>query len=193
MRTMLLGALVLVAGAGFSGAEAPGERLLLDDFGGELSALGTRWEGFTDRVMGGVSDIDVRLEPSDSGRLLHLAGNVSLENNGGFIQVRMFLRPDRKAFDAGEYKGLELRVRGRGDGYYVHLRTTRTVFPWSYYAQQFTVGEEWSVERLPFDAFVGENMLSSVPNVSRLLSVAIVAAKKEFTADLYVDSVAFYR
>jgi hypothetical protein len=190
---MLIGALVLLAGAGLGGAEAPGERLLLDNFDGELSPLGTVWEGFTDRVMGGMSNIDVRLEPSESGRLLHLAGNVSLENNGGFIQVRMFLRPDRKPFDAGEYRGLELRVRGRGDGYYVHLRTTRTVFPWSYYAQQFPVREDWSVVRLPFDAFVGENMLSSSPNMSRLLSVAIVAAKKEFTADLYVDSVALYR
>jgi hypothetical protein len=28
-------------------------------------------------------------------------------------------------------------VRGRGPSYYVHLRTTRTVFPWSFFGQEF--------------------------------------------------------
>ncbi|MFN2166820.1 MAG: CIA30 family protein, partial [Anaerolineae bacterium] len=109
------------------------------------------------------------------------------------LAPRMFLREDRKPFDAGDYAGIELRVRGRGDGYYVHLRSTRTVFPWSYYAQKVPVGEEWTVVRLPFGAFAGENMLSKTPDVRRLLSVAVVAAKKEFAADLYVDTIALYR
>jgi len=196
MKSMLIGALMVLAGAGWGvGQEGatPGGGLLLDDFGDEVSALGTRWEGFTDKVMGGVSELQVRRESSEAGALLHLSGRVSLENNGGFIQVRLFLHRDRKPFDAGQYRGVELRVRGREDGYYVHLRTTRTVFPWSYYAQQFPVQEQWTLVRLPFEGFAAENMLPGAPNVSRLVSIAIVAAKKEFPADLYVDSVALYR
>jgi hypothetical protein len=116
-----------------------------------------------------------------------------LKNNGGFIQVRLKLESDGKPFDAGGYTGIALRVRGRGPGYYVHLRTTRTVFPWSFYGQEFTVSEDWSTVFLPFAAFQSENMASSRVDPRKLVSVAIVAAKREFAADLYIDSVSWYR
>lgn len=195
MKKSMIGVFVLLASIGPAGSQqgASPEPLLIDDFSGELSALGTVWEGFTDRVMGGVSDIDVRLEPEEGGTALHMSGRVSLENRGGFIQVRIFLRPDKGPFDAGAYRGIELRVRGRGDGYYMHLRTPRTVFPWAFYGQRIPVREDWSVIRLPFEEFRSENMIASVLNPRRLVTIGIAAAKQEFLADLYVDSVAFYR
>jgi hypothetical protein len=169
------------------------EKLLLDDFSDERSALGTSWEGFTDRVMGGVSDMQVRIQTDGAGRILHLSGNVSLENNGGFIQVRLLLNEKKQPFDASSYSGIALRVRGRDKGYYVHLRTTRTVFPWSYYAQEFSVSDEWNTVYLPFDDFKSEFMRSSRLNKAKLTSIGIVAAKRVFFADLYVDSVYLYQ
>jgi hypothetical protein len=126
------------------------ELLLIDDFTGELSTLGTQWEGFTDQVMGGVADMNARVETDGTNKVLHLSGNVSLENNGGFIQVRLLFDEKKRPFDAEEYTGIALRVRGKDQGYYVHLRTTRTVFPWSYYGQEFPVSEEWNTVYLPF-------------------------------------------
>jgi hypothetical protein len=167
--------------------------LLLDDFSGQQSAIGSRWEGFTDQVMGGVSEMDSRIVREGDSNVLHLSGDVSLENNGGFIQVRLRLDPDERSFDASEYTGVGLRVRGSDRGYYVHLRTTRTVFPWSYYAQEFKVGGEWSTVHLPFSDFQAEYMRSNQLNTKKLTSVAIVAAKREFSADLYVDSVFLYK
>lgn len=102
------------------------DQLLLDDFSGEMSTLGTRWEGFTDRVMGGVSDMNVRVESEGTDNILHLNGNVSLENNGGFIQVRLRLDEKKRHFDASAYTGVALRVRGKDRGHYVHLRTTHS-------------------------------------------------------------------
>jgi hypothetical protein len=169
------------------------DRLLLDDFSGERSALGTRWEGFTDQVMGGVSQMNARIESEGSESYLHLSGNVSLENNGGFIQVRLRLDEKKRSFDASGYSGVALRVRGEDQGYYVHLRTTRTIFPWSYYAREFPVSEEWTTVTLPFSEFQGEYMQSKKLNPSKLTTVAIVAAKKDFFADLYVDAVYLYK
>jgi hypothetical protein len=169
------------------------ELSLIDDFSGETSARGTRWEGFTDRVMGGVSDMDSGVQRKGDEAFLYLRGNVSLKNNGGFIQVRLKLGTDGKPFDASGSAGVALRVRGRGPGYYVHLRTTRTVFPWSFYGQEFTVSEDWSTVLLPFAAFQSENMASSRVDPRKLVSVAIVAAKREFAADLYIDSISWYR
>jgi hypothetical protein len=186
-RFFLLMAIILTQGADMS------DQLLLDDFSGERSAVGTRWEGFTDQVMGGVSEMNARIESEGSNNILHLSGNVSLKNNGGFIQVRLRLDENKRSFDATEYAGVALRVRGKDQGYYVHLRTTRTVFPWSHYAQQFPVSEEWTTVTLPFENFQSQNMNSSRPDPGKLVSIAIVAAKKEFFADLYVDSVYLYR
>jgi hypothetical protein len=143
--------------------------------------------------MGGASVMEPGVERRDGEAVLRLRGRVSLQNNGGFIQLRLKLRPDGRAFDARGYAGLALRVRGRGPGYYVHLRTTRTVFPWSFYGQELSAGEEWSTVLLPFEAFHSENMLSGGLKPNRLVSVAIVAAKREFDADLQVDSISWYR
>lgn len=169
------------------------ELVLIDDFAGPVSALGTRWEGFTDQVMGGASVMEPGVERRDGEGVLRLRGRVSLKNNGGFIQLRLKLRPDGRAFDAGGYAGLALRVRGRGPGYYVHVRTTRTVFPWSFYGQELAVVEEWSTVLLPFEAFRAENTLSGGLKPNKLVSVAIVAAKREFDADLLVDWISWYR
>ena len=181
----------LALGVGRTAAEP--QLSLIDDFTAEVSALGTRWEGFTDRVMGGVSQMQTRIEGGGAEARLHLTGEVSLKNNGGFIQVRLPLAPGGKPFDAGGYTGIALRVRGRQSGYYVHLRTTRTVFPWSLYAQGFAVSDDWSTVYLPFEGFRSENMARSALEPRKLVSVGIVAAKREFSADLEVDWVAFYR
>lgn len=173
--------------------ELPVGARLVDDFSAETSTIGTAWEGISDRVMGGVSDIQVRSAGEGADSWLHMSGKVSLENRGGFIQVRLLLDPRKKPFAAGEYEGIALRVRGRETGYYVHLRTTRTVFPWSYYAREFTVTEEWQTVYLPFRDFRPEGMRSVSLKPDKLVSIAIVAAKREFAPDLYVDSVSPYR
>jgi hypothetical protein len=187
-------ALLAVAFAVVSGPDVrAAEFVLIDDFSAESSTLGTRWEGFTDQVMGGRSVMSSGVEGSGAEAYLYLRGRVSLENNGGFIQVRLLMNESKKPFAAGEFTGLALRLRGTGPGYYVHLRTTRTVFPWAFYGQELPVTGKWSTVYLPFSSFRSENMVSSRLDPNRLVSVALVAAKREFAADLEVDWIAWYR
>jgi len=196
MKKILILTILVLAGfqaTVFAQGNDMNDQLLLDDFSGQRSSLGTSWEGFTDQVMGGASEMNARVESEEGNNFLHLSGDVSLENNGGFIQVRLRLDEKKRPFDASEYTGVALRVRGKDRGYYVHLRTTRTVFPWSYYAQEITVSEEWTTVTLPFSDFEAENMRSSSLNTSKLISMAIVAAKKAFFADLNVDAVYLYK
>ncbi len=177
-------------------ADIPGEDpLLLDDFSraDARSQLGTQWEGFTDRVMGGRSDMQVAVADSDRGPALHMTGEVSLENNGGFIQARLALS-ESGSFNAEEYRGVAVEVRGAGDHYYLHIRTNRTRFPWAHYAAEMPVREEWAWVQLPFDDFEPQLMLGGgSPDRRRLRSIAVVAAKAEFTADLWLRRVALYR
>ena len=86
---------------------------LVDDFSREnASALGTKWQTFTDRVMGGVSDGQASFETLAGKRCLRLKGTVSLENQGGFVQAALPLVKQGGSFDAATYRGIRLWVRG---------------------------------------------------------------------------------
>jgi hypothetical protein len=117
---------------------SPGEGkpvLILDDFTQDdlLSALGTSWRGFSDQVMGGISQETIALTEIDGRRCLRLTGDVRLENNGGFLQMALDLAPEGRTLDASDYRGVLLVGRGNGESYGVHLRTPDCVRPWQSY------------------------------------------------------------
>jgi peptide methionine sulfoxide reductase msrA/msrB len=167
---------------------------LIDDFstGAAKSPLGAKWAFVTDRVMGGVSKGKMTFETHDERPTLHLTGNVSLANKGGFIQARVALHPRGRNFDARGFAGIQLRVKGNGESYAVHLRTKDTRFAWHYYGAAFATNGQWQDIKLPFDQFQPGSV--RVPlNTTALRSVGIAATGKEMAADLYVDNIAFYR
>lgn len=165
---------------------------LVDDFARDgVSALGTRWQTFSDRVMGGVSDGEATYETIDGRRCLRLRGQVSLENQGGFVQAALPLVERGGSFDAGRFQGLRLQVRGNGAVYYLHLRTEDTRLPWQYYEAAFEAGPAWKPIDIPFAAFSPENLPTALDKAS-LKRLAVVAAKRAFSADVAVARIEFY-
>ena len=131
----------------------------------------------------------------DGVRFMSMSGRVSLDNNGGFIQVRLPLaRQGSSYFDASAYEGLRIVARANErEGYYTFLRGTANRFPWSFYMAPMSVGQEWTEVRIPFAAFVrGDFGAAFDLNVRRLSSVAVVAYKKEFEASIDVRELSFY-
>lgn len=161
--------------------------LLLDDFqrGDGVSALGTRWEGFTDRVMGGRSDMQVGYRDSDAGPVLAMTGQVRLENRGGFIQARLPLDPEGGSVDASAWQGIRIKVRGTPGPYYLHLRTRQTWQPWQYFRASIEVGPEWREQFIPFEAFEGRATWRSL-DTSALKSIGVVAYGEAFEAEIEV-------
>lgn len=170
------------------------ERFLLDDFGRSdgVSAIGTRWRGFTDRVMGGLSDMQADVVDTGKGKALRMTGRVRLENNGGFIQVRLPLAGDRDSFDASTYTGFEVTARGRPGAWFLHLRTPECSRPWQYYRVPLPVSSEWSTLTVEFDAFEGKS-IPGRPDPSRLSSIAIAAYGEAFDAEIEIARVALVR
>ena len=168
--------------------------LLVDDFSGEqgTSAVGTEWRLFTDRVMGGVSDATSSLETIEGRRCLRLRGRVSLENNGGFIQVALPLAQGGRPFDASEFKGVRAWVRGNGKTYHIHLRTAQTRLPWQYFSAAFDSTPIWRPVDLPFDGFKPENLQAKL-DARGIERIAVVAIGEEFEADVAVSRLEFYR
>ena len=165
----------------------------LDDFSGERSSLGTAWEGFSDRVMGGVSELRSQVLTEEAHRYLRISGTVSTRNNGGFIQVRLVLGSDFSPFDGSRYRGVRVVVRGTGDAYFLHLRTAGMMLPWKYYAAPVGVTAAWTAVDIPWSAFEkGDFGTMGKLNPSRLKSIAVVAAKKDFDALIDVREIGFY-
>ena len=166
--------------------------LLIDDFarGDGRSLLGTNWRLVTDRVMGGLSEARMTVVDTQGRRALCLSGDVSLDNNGGFVQVNLALAPDGDR-DASAYTGVRLVVRGNGEDYKVHLKTPDTALPWQSYRADFRAGDDWHEVRLPFSAF-STHRLDAPLDIRRLRRLGIVAIGRAMHADLCVAELGFY-
>ena len=116
-------------------ALAEEQTMLIDDFSRAdlVSPLGTKWRSVSDQVMGGISQGKLTRSATEDGPCLRLTGDVSLENNGGFIQASLDLTEDGGALDVSSFAGIRLIVRGNDEQYGLHLRTTDVARPWQSY------------------------------------------------------------
>ncbi len=137
------------------------------------------WSYLADTVMGGVSQGGAQMEAG----ALRLRGTVSTANRGGFIQARTEL-PTGLSPDAS---ALRLRVRGNGERYFMHLRTTRTLLPWQYYQQGFDTGPDWAEVTLPLADFAASGrMMAGRIKPEDIRSIGIVAYGRDHVADVSV-------
>lgn len=165
---------------------------LIDDFGrAEQSALGTRWQAVSDRVMGGVSKAHMRHCEHLERHCIELSGDVSLENNGGFIQLALDLDAHGEPLDAREFQGLRMLVSGNGERYGVHLRTTQLERPWQSFRAEFDARESWHCVTLPFAEFVPHRVDEQL-DTSKLRRLGFVAIGRAFHACLRIGRVEFY-
>jgi len=168
--------------------------MLIDDFGGRdfISKLGTRWRAVSDQVMGGISQASIAHDTIDGRQCLRLTGDVCLENNGGFLQAALDLHPSAKTIDASGYTGVRLVVRGNGERYSVHLRTSDNVRSWQSYRAHFTAGADWETIHLSFGDFT-PHRLDAPLDTTRLRRIGLVAIGRAFHADLAVCEIGFDR
>ena len=165
---------------------------VIDDLSREppLSTIGTRWQLFTDRVMGGVSDGTMSREIVGGRPAIRMRGAVSLENSGGFVQIAMDLAPDGKAKDASDWGGVELDVFGNGEEYNLHLRTEDLTQPWQSYRQSFRAGPQWQTVQFRFQDFTPYRTDIAL-DVRRLRRIGIVAIGRAFSAGICVGGLRY--
>jgi len=169
------------------------ETLIIDDrrSGGLESRLGNNWRMVTDAVMGGRSSGGLSVATIENKACLRLQGDVSLANNGGFIQAALDIKATQAA-DASTYAGLMLEVYGNDQEYNVHLRTDDVWLPWQSYRASFRAPSRWLTVRLPFDQFSGYRIGKKL-DLEHLERIGLVAIGRAFTADLCVAEIGLYR
>jgi hypothetical protein len=161
---------------------------VIDDF---KDTKASPWKFITDKVMGGASTGKMAFVTHEKKSALHMTGSVSLKKKTGFIQVRRSVDAKKKYFNASNYDGLKLKVKGKNETYAVHFKTSSTVFPWQHYEATFKTNGAWQDVFIPFKDFKPISLRRAI-KTSKLKTIGIVAAKKEFKADLYIQKVAFY-
>ena len=149
------------------------------------------WRLVTDAVMGGVSRGSIVKETLEGREAVRMRGDVSIENNGGFLQIALDLASETGSFDAGGFTGLELDVLGNHESYGAHLRTMDLTRPQQSYRQSFIATPDWQTLQLPFVQFMPYR--TDIPlDVRRLRRIGLVAIGREFAADLAVARLGFY-
>jgi len=119
-------------------------------------------------------------------------GNVSIENNGGFVQISLDFRPDGGPIDARGWRGIDVDAFDNGEEYGLNFRTTDLTRPWQSYCRTFIAASQWETVRLPFESFVPNR--TDVPlNLHRLRRIGIIGVGGEFFADISVGGVRFFR
>ena len=143
------------------------------------------WEFITDQVMGGISSGNYIFLDENEINFLRMTGEVSLANNGGFIQVRKKIGKNKVIF-----KGINLNARGNNSDYYVHIRTNFTLLPWQYYQAKFSVTREWEVHHLDLKDFKRSGiLLPRKINPKNIKSLALVAFGREYKVKLDVSDI----
>jgi len=166
--------------------------LIIDDRTSDnlSSNIGTQWRMVTDQVMGGVSNGELTLDNYNGKNCLRMRGNVSTDNNGGFVQMALDLTNDG-TFDAASYAGIELTVSGDNEHYNIHLRTSDLWLPWQSYRYSFKAVSDWKTIRIPFEDIKAYRTTTKF-HKDKLKRIGLVAIGKDFKADLCVASIKLY-
>ena len=72
-----------------------------------ISSQGQNWAFFTDGVMGGLSQGKAIISKVNDVNCYHMTGDVTTENNGGFIQIRNQLKP---SISTEEFEGVYFKA-----------------------------------------------------------------------------------
>lgn len=153
--------------------------------------LNPTWAYVADTVMGGVSQGQAAQVVIDGRAATQLTGRVSLDNNGGFIQIAFDLA-EGAAVDASTYTGVEIEVIGNGHAYDLRLRTEALTRPWQSFRTQFTAPPTWTTLRLPFASFEAHRTQATF-DPAQIKRIGILAIGREMQADVAVAAVRFYR
>ena len=150
--------------------------------------LSPEWEYVADRVMGGVSTGQI----SQQDGATRLTGTVSLDNNGGFIQMAFDLVEGGGSFDASAWTGIEVDLRGNDETYELRLRTDQLTRPWHSFRAEFTASTKTTTLRLPFTSFE-PHRTDVIFDPARLRRIGILAIGRVFDADVSVSAIRLYR
>lgn len=152
-------------------------------FAEDAMPLTPDWRYEADTVMGGVSTGRISREEVAGRDAVRLTGEVSLENNGGFVQMNFDV-----GADVAGATGVEFDVYGNGETYELRARTDVLTRPWQSFRASFTAPAKWTTVRIAFDD-LEPHRTDAMFDKAGLRRLGIIAIGREFTVDVAVSDI----
>lgn len=150
------------------------------------------WEYVSDRVMGGLSTGRLEMAEENGQHIARLTGRVSLENNGGFVQMAFDLAGAGGGIDPAAWAGLIVTLRGNDAPCEMRLRTAELSRPWQSFRASVPVASDWQTHRLPYPGFAAHRTEASF-DPGALRRIGLLAIGRACDVDLAVARIGFYR
>ncbi|MDC0443527.1 CIA30 family protein [Gammaproteobacteria bacterium] len=140
------------------------------------------WQGVTDRVMGGVSNLAIR----HSDGVFYMSGNVSTDNNGGFVRLS-----NRININSNDFKGIKFKAKGNNETYEIHVTLKGLkIPPWSYFSQSFDVNDDWQEYEIFFKDLKRSSGFSASPmKAKNIRDLSIAGYGRDFKVDLAIKEI----
>ena len=140
------------------------------------------WQGVTDQVMGGLSNLAIR----HSDGVFYMSGNVSTDNNGGFVRLS-----NRININSNDFKGIKFTAKGNNETYEIHVTLKGLkIPPWSYFSQAFDVNDDWQEYEIFFKDLKRSSGFSSAPmKAKNIRDLSIAGYGRDFKVDLAIKEI----
>ena len=146
----------------------------------------SQWRYIADNVMGGISKGSAEFKKIEDNSVAILKGNVTTENNGGFIQIRR----DLSDVNLENAASIKVVAKGNDQKYFVFIRTKGTKLPWQYYESEFFVNDDFNEFILPIKNFKKSGILMpSKINPKKITSIGLVAFGRDHFAELIIKEI----
>ena len=147
------------------------------------------WIAISDQVMGGVSTAEVRQGERDGSACTCLSGRTRLENNGGFVQMKLEVE---SRCQCGDYAGMFIELCGAAHEYNLNVKTTQLDKPWQSFRCSLAVEPQWARFIVPYAELRGHRTDAEL-DPAKIRSVAVVGIGTAFDVDVCVRRFGFYR
>ena len=140
------------------------------------------WQGVTDQVMGGVSNLAIR----HSDGVFYMSGNVSTDNNGGFVRLS-----NRININSNDFRGIKFKAKGNNETYEIHVTLKGLkIPPWSYFSQGFDVNDDWQEYEILFKDLKRSSGFSAAPmKAKNIRDLSIAGFGRDFKVDLAIKEI----
>ena len=140
------------------------------------------WQGVTDQVMGGVSNLAIR----HADGVFYMSGNVSTDNNGGFVRLS-----NRININSNDFKGIKFKAKGNNETYEIHVTLKGLkIPPWSYFSLGFDVNDNWQEYEILFKDLKRSSGFSAAPmKAKNIRDLSIAGFGRDFKVDLAIKEI----
>ena len=142
------------------------------------------WYGVTDRVMGGKSNLQVEFVEE----IFILRGNVTTQNNGGFVRLVQDIKLNDDALS-----GISFLARGNDEVYEIHVTLKGMKMPpWSYMSHSFQVTDEWERYEIYFKDLKSSGYSARKMKPKNINNIAFAGYGRDFDVNLMVKDISIF-